>query len=273
MAERHVQVGDEIVEIWISGPLTTARAVATALLNNNNRKQESGIFLGDEQIHLNLATHYTLNVQRHKATAIGIATRCRLILNQATGKANPAEPLYLITPESMADSEHAPSTFFPRLFGATKMPFQPDWADWMWKDGFTVPQNWKGRELWTSGPLIKEYEGDDLFAYRIRTDPQQWLTIVRRHLDLVHHIEYNPHYANRWRRSIEDERRAFAEHDPRFPDWRNVLADGKATWVHQENDELIERGSYERYTDFDYMITSAASKAGIEAVIDKVEGS
>jgi hypothetical protein len=267
IAERFVKDGDTVIEIWITDMLTTARAVATALLNNNNRKSESGIFYNNTQIHLNLATHYTLEVQRNSVPGIGIATRCRIILNQATGKANPNEPLYIVTPESVRNTEHAPPTFYGRLFGATKMPIKSEWADWLWTRGFEVPQTHKGRDLW-SNALIEEIEGDDLFAYRITANVDKWLSIIRRHLDLVHHIRYNPSYTNRWRRTLDEERRAFAEGDPRFPRWRNQLADSKVTWVHDESGETVERGICERSSNIDYMILAAAQNAGIEAVID-----
>jgi len=268
MAERHVTDGDTIVELWIAGPLTTARALGSALINNNNRKTESGIFMGDDQIHLNLATHYSLEVQRNRVTKIGIATRCRLIHNQATKKADPSEGLYIVTPESVREAEHAPESFFGRLFGAQKMPFMPEWADWMWREGFTIPTNHRGRDIWPI-PLIREIEGDGLFAYRINTNAQRWLTIVRRHLDLVHHIVYNPSYIHRYRPTLAEERKAYATHDPRFPKWRNILDDGKVSWVHDENGETVERGVYQRYTEFPFMIQAAALEAGIEAVIDQ----
>jgi len=256
VAERVVMKGEEVIEIWIIGPLTTARALTSALLNNNHRKRESGIYLDGEQIHLTLGHHYTVgDVQTVRTPGIGISTRAILMWNQATSKADPRESIYLTLPDI---PEQAPPEFYDRLFGAIKEPMMPEWADWLWTDGLQIPTDHKGRKIWHRAP-VKLIEGHNLNAYEVTTQGEVWRYVIRKHLGLLHQIKYNKALGRRWDSGPAEERKRYASRDPRFPGWHNVIGTSpRVAWYLGE--ELMGKSDI---NDTALAMRDAADKAGI----------
>jgi hypothetical protein len=173
----HLEEGGDTVYIEMGGILGHVRAITSAMPLMAHRKQDSGITLDGDHIHLARHGHYRVfTIKAPERKAHGITTRAILVHEQFTGLAVPDGSFYVLLPPDY-DFTQPPPNFFERFRLAVDVPVSADWQEWLWQKGRETPYGY-GKSLVT----IKQ--GYNVSMAQVYTAAAHWVKLIREHLDL-----------------------------------------------------------------------------------------
>jgi hypothetical protein len=173
----HLEEGGDTLYVEMGGILGHVRAITSAMLLMSHRKQDSGITLDGENIHLERRGNYRVfTIKAPERKAHGITTRAILVHEKFTGLAAVDGAFYILLPPD-CDFTQPPPNFFERFRLAVDVPVSDTWQEWLWQKGRETPYGY-GKSLVTT------WWGYNVAVARVHTATAHWVKLIRERLDL-----------------------------------------------------------------------------------------